>query len=104
MLEKRLKTATNEVASTKKSFAFMNEAKEKAEAEAKQTTKIKAKAAREIDELKRDVQILEKSNIMLMNEIHKMKRRELNILNNTDPDEIPEYDPNMIESSEPLDP
>ena len=33
-----------------------------------------------------------------------MKRRELNILNNTDPDEIPEYDPNMIESSEPLDP
>ena len=104
MLEKWLQLATNELAQTKKNFQAINEAKERAENELKQTGNVKLKATWEIDTLKRDVQMLEKSNIMLMNEIHMMKRWELNILNNTDPDELPEFDPNIVQENESKDP
>lgn len=41
-----------------------------------------------MNDLYTEVQNLEKSNISLMNEISRMKKRELFILNGKDPDEI----------------
>lgn len=49
---------------------------------------LKTYSGKVVNDLYTEVQNLEKSNISLMNEISRMKKRELFILNGKDPDEI----------------
>ena len=46
------------------------------------------------------IEILTKSNTGLMDEIARMKKREMNLLNNTDPDEISSFGPMLAGGSD----
>lgn len=50
-----------------------------------------------MEELDKEMKTLEKSNIKLLNEITRMKKREMYILNGEDPEEIEDYKLDFLE-------